>query len=83
MALQHCQTELINHASSKCDFAFDLMVAVPLCNFGWLYDPCCDLYQLISTMATIDKKRRADGEGFQERWKLQNCFTKNETAVFA
>ncbi len=50
---QRCQTELINHAGSKCNFVFHLMVTAPPCYFTWL----CDPYQLISAMATGDKKR--------------------------
>ncbi len=41
-------------------------------NFAWLCDPCCDPYQKISAMATVDKKREVDVEGhqFQERCKF-------------
>ncbi len=55
------------------------MVAGLLCNLAWLCDPCCDPYQLISGMATVNKKRKVDVEGlcFQERWKLQYFFPEN------
>ncbi len=73
-------TDWINHAGSKCNFSFHLMVAAPLCNFAWQCHPCYDPYQLISVMATVDKKGKVDVEGccFQERWKLQYFFTENQ-----
>ncbi len=65
-----------NHVDLKCNFSFHLMVAAPFCNLAWLCDPCCDPYQQISAMATVDKKRKVDfyGSCFQERWKLQFLF---------
>ncbi len=45
-----------NRTNKSNKFSFYLMVAAPLCNFTWLSDPCCDLFQLISAMATVDKK---------------------------
>ncbi len=79
MACQHCLTELINCAVSKSNFSFYLMVAAPLCNFVWLCDPCGDPYQLISAMATVDKKKEDDAEGrhFEGRRKLQYFFSEN------
>ncbi len=72
------QPALSNRIDKNKNFSFHLMVASSLCNFAWLCDPCCDPFQLISAMATADKKRKIDGQRFQDRWKLQYFFTETK-----
>lgn len=67
----------MNRSYWKCNSSFRIMVAAPLCNSVWLCEPCCEPSLLISGMATVNKKGKADTEArrFKGRWTLQYLFS--------